>query len=321
MHSSSDSAFVRSARIKSSFPRHPRTRSRTQAVYVNSQICAATLSDMHPDAFYSKSDHHGTVGKAKAGKLIYPNERWSRRCKKVRIQMIWGGESRKKLIVKAGGEYRKASICWFWFHKFQFSILPAQLYMYQAASLAGVAWQLGRTFFVFHQICFSLTMLQEIGLGNFWRIFSAPQVSFWELSDHSELSSNKRGGGRFGWHSQAPKQHLQLKGQSTVGCFFWKMPMIAIFAQAVSDDDTMLCSNSFEWNLMWWDWRTSLRWFLVPMVAQVFSKVISPLAIYKVQRKGIVRMLGRKQTRAFSNYLGLFMGAGGRTHYFTISAH
>ena len=33
--------------------------------------------------------------------------------------------------------------------------------------------------------------------------------------------------------------------------------MIAIFAQAVSDDDTMLCSNNFEWNLMWWDGRTS----------------------------------------------------------------
>ena len=27
-----------------------------------------------------------------------------------------------------------------------------------------------------------------------------------------------------------------------------------MFAQAVSDEDTaLLCSNSFEWNLMWWE--------------------------------------------------------------------
>ena len=42
--------------------------------------------------------------------------------------------------------------------------------------------------------------------------------------------------------------------------------------------------------------------FWSQMVAQVFSKVISPLAIYKVQRKGIVSMLVHKQTKAFANY-------------------
>ena len=68
-------------------------------------------------------------------------------------------------------------------------------------------------------------------------------------------------------------------------------------------------------------WEDFSRVILVPMDAQVFSKVISPLAIYKVQQKGIVRMLDRKQTKVSANYLGLFMGAGGRTHYFTISAH
>ena len=53
----------------------------------------------------------------------------------------------------------------------------------------------------------------------------------------------------------------------------------------------------------------------------LFKGDFSSMSIYKVQRKGIVRILVRKQTKAFANYLGLFMGAGGRTHYFTISAH
>ena len=26
-----------------------------------------------------------------------------------------------------------------------------------------------------------------------------------------------------------------------------------MFAQAVGDDDTLLYSNSFEWNFMWWE--------------------------------------------------------------------
>ena len=35
---------------------------------------------MHPEAFYSKSDHDGAAcgkARAEAGKLIYPDERWS----------------------------------------------------------------------------------------------------------------------------------------------------------------------------------------------------------------------------------------------------
>ena len=84
-----------------------------------------------------------------------------------------------------------------------------------------------------------------------------------------------------------------------------EMPIIAMFAQAVSDDDTLLCSNSFEWYLMCWE-DFSRVIFGPNGRPGLFKGDFSSMSIYKVQRKGIVRILVRKQTKAFANYLGLF---------------